>query len=171
MGSFASVPLCYNKLTYIMSKKTDTILLASDHAGFSLKNTLRDFLKEKGYEVEDMGAHELVEGDDYPEIMVPVAIRVSEKPEKIRAIILGGSGQGEAMTANRFPGVRATVYYGGNLDIVKLGREHNDSNILSLGARFVNEAEAKEAVVLWLETAFSEDERHIRRIEMLDAIM
>lgn len=78
--------------------------------------------------------------------------------------MFGGSGQGEAMVANREPGARAVVYYGGSLDIVTLGREHNNANILSLGARFVTREEAEEAVRLFLLIQFSDDERHVRRI-------
>jgi ribose 5-phosphate isomerase B len=82
---------------------------------------------------------------------------------------LGGSGEGEAISANKIDGIRATEYYGGNLEIVKLGREHNNANILSLGARFINEEEAKEAVKLFIETQFSGDERHLRRINKIDS--
>ncbi len=145
-----------------------TILFATDHAGFELKNQLVEFVKELGYETEDMGAHIFDANDDYPGIMAPTGFKVGSNPEKYKAIILGGSGQGEAIVVNRFPGVRAVVYYGGNLEIIKLSREHNDANILSLGARFLAADEAKEAVKIWLETSFSGEERHTRRITKID---
>lgn len=150
-------------------KGNQKILIASDHAGFELKNSLVAYLKEK-YEVIDMGAHLKDPLDDYPPIMAPVAMAVLQDPEHIKAIVFGGSGNGEAMVCNRFPEIRAAVYYGGPLDIVKLSREHNDANVLSLGARFINEVGMKEAVDLWLSTPFSGDERHVRRIELIDAI-
>ncbi len=146
------------------------ILLAADHAGFELKNKVLAYLNSESFDVEDMGAAAYEEGDDYPKIMVPVAMRVISDPENTRAIIFGKSGNGEAMVTNRFPGIRAAVYYGKNLEIVRLSREHNDANILSIGAGFVDEAEAKEAAKLWISTAFSADERHTRRNEMLDNI-
>ena len=93
---------------------------------------------------------------------------VSIDPENTRAIILGGSGQGEMIVANKFPNVRAVEYYENNLEIIKLSREHNDANILSLGARFIDLEEAKKAVKLWLETPFSNEERHKRRIKQID---
>lgn len=145
------------------------ILLASDHAGYELKNQIKEFLVSEGFEVEDMGAHVLNKEDNYPEIMVPVAMRVLSD-SNTRAIIFGKSGQGEAMVVNRFPGIRAIVYHGKNLEIIRLGREHNDSNILSIGAGFVEFEEAREAVRLWISTSFSNDERHIRRIEQMDNI-
>ena len=153
-----------------MSSKKPTILFAADHAGFELKDQLLTFVKDLGYVTEDFGAHTLDLDDDYPGIMAPVGFKIGSNPEKYKAIILGGSGQGEAIVANRFPGVRAVVYYGGNLEIIKLSREHNDANILSLGARFLTSDEAKEAVKLWLETPFSGEERHVRRIEQIDSI-
>ena len=146
------------------------LLVASDHAGFELKNKIKDFLVEKGIKVEDMGAHAKNPEDDYPEIMIPVAMRVVSDPENTKAIIFGKSGEGEAMVCNRFPGVHATVYHGKNLEIVKLAREHNDSNVLSIGAGFVDEEEAMEAVRLWLATPFSGDKRHVRRLEKADNI-
>jgi ribose 5-phosphate isomerase B len=144
------------------------ILIASDHAGFELKEKLKSFLKELEYEVEDKGAFEKNDNDDYPDFIAPVAEAVSKDPENVRGIVLGGSGQGEAITANRFPNVRAAVFYGSSLDIVTLSREHNNANILSLGARFLKETEAIEAVKLWLGTSFSGDERHVRRIRKID---
>lgn len=143
------------------------IYIGSDHAGFELKGKLIPFLKELGYEVEDKGAFSLDPQDDYPDFVKPVAEAVSQEPEA-KGIVLGGSGEGEAIATDKYAGVRTAVWYGGDMEVVRLSREHNDANILSLGARFINEAEAKEAVKLWLETPFSNDERHVRRIEKLE---
>ncbi len=146
------------------------IFIASDHAGFELKQALIPFLENLGHEVTDCGAKVLNPEDDYPEFISQAALGVFEDIENARGIIIGGSGQGEAIVANRLPSIRAAVYYGGNLDIVKLSREHNDANVLSLGARFVSVEEAQEAVKLWLETTFSGEERHTRRINQIDEI-
>lgn len=146
------------------------ILLGADHAGFELKNKVKDFLIAEDFEVEDMGAATLVQDDNYPEIMVPVAMRILNDPENTKAIIFGKSGQGEAMVSNRFPGVRAVVYYAKNIEIIRLSRQHNDANVLSIGADFVSEEDAIEAVRLWISTPFSGDERHVRRIEEMDNI-
>jgi ribose 5-phosphate isomerase B len=146
------------------------IYFAADHAGFEMKNELIKFVAELGYETEDCGAYELNPRDDYPEFIKKAAEKVSENPLNNKAIILGGSGEGENMVADKFPNVRSAEYYGGNLEIVKLSREHNDANVLSLAARFLSLDEAKEAVKLWLTTEFSGDERHIRRIEQMDKL-
>lgn len=146
------------------------IILAADHAGFELKNKIKELLITEGFEVEDLGAHTLVPDDNYPEIMLPVAMRIVSEPENTKAIIFGKSGQGEAIICNRFPGVRAVVYYGKNPEIIKLSREHNDANILSIGAGFVELDEAFVAIKNWISTPFSQDERHIKRIAMLDEI-
>ena len=146
-----------------------TIYFAADHAGFELKRALIPYVRDiLGHEVVDCGALEFNPDDDYPEFIRKAAEAVSKDQGNARAIILGGSGQGEAIAANRFAGVRATVYYGKDTSIVKLSREHNDSNVLSLGARFLSGDEAKEAVSLWLTTKFSNDERHKRRIAQID---
>jgi ribose 5-phosphate isomerase B len=151
--------------------KSTPIILAADHAGYKLKEEIKAFLTAKGYKTDDMGAHAYVEDDDYPSFMAQAAIRVAQDTTgHARAIIFGKSGQGEAIVANRFPGVRAVVYYGSSHDILRLSREHNDANILSIGAGFVNEAEAKEAVIQWLDTPFSGEERHQRRIDEIDSI-
>ncbi|MDP2664861.1 MAG: RpiB/LacA/LacB family sugar-phosphate isomerase [bacterium] len=143
------------------------IYLGADHAGFELKEVIKNYLKEQGKEVEDLGAFELNEEDDYPDFVRPVAKKVAENPEQNQGIVLGGSGQGEAIVANRFKGVRAAVYYGGDTEIVKLSRAHNNANILSLGARFLTKEQAIEAVDLWLKTPF-DGGHHERRIQKLD---
>ncbi len=140
-----------------------TIYLASDHAGFELKEKVKQFLKEHGHYAEDLGAFAFKQDDDYPDWIKPAAEKISKSPGD-RAIIFGGSGQGEAMVANRFKHVRATVLYKFDKDIVTLSREHNDANVLSLGARFLSEKDALRAVKLWLATDFSGEERHKRRI-------
>lgn len=154
------------------------IYIGTDHAGFGLKEKLVPYLKELGYEVEDKGAFEYNESDDYPDFIIPVAREVSKRPNDVRGIVFGGSGQGEAMTANKFSSVRAAVYYGEahfiakeiDASIIKVSREHNDSNILSLGARLITEDEMKKVVKEWLETPFVENERHRRRIEKMNRI-
>lgn len=144
------------------------IYLGADHAGFELKEEIKEYLGELGMEVEDMGAYELNEDDDYPDYILPVAEKVASTADS-QGIIFGGSGQGEDMVADKVKGIRSAVYYGGPLDVVRLSREHNDANILSLGARFINTDEAKEAVKLWLETEF-EGGRHERRVKKISEI-
>ncbi len=146
------------------------IFIASDHAGFLLKGKLIKLLGGLGMEVFDKGPSSQDDTDDYPDFIGPVAREISENPKTFRGIVIGGSGQGEAMVANRFPGVRAAVYYGGKNDVVALSREHNDANVLALGARFVTEDEARDAVKLWLKTPFSQEERHVRRIEKIEVM-
>ncbi|MEK7179552.1 MAG: RpiB/LacA/LacB family sugar-phosphate isomerase [Patescibacteria group bacterium] len=155
------------------------IYIAADHAGFALKNALTEHIRTLGYEVEDMGALSLDKDDDYPDFMMPLAKRVADEVSA-RGIIVGGSGQGEAMCANRVPGIRAAVFYGpmrvtaaldiegghseDGYDAVRLPRRHNDANVLSIGARFVSGDEADEAVRIFLETPFSGSARHARRL-------
>ena len=144
------------------------IYIGADHAGYDLKEKLKSYLiHELGHEVVDFGANELNEEDDYPDFIRPVAEAVAGDRASF-GIVLVGSGQGEAIVANRVLGVRAVVYYGYSREIIKLSREHNNANILSLGARFLSEGEARETVKLWLETDFSGEDRHIRRIKKID---
>ena len=143
------------------------IYIGADHAGYELKETLKKFLLELGHEVEDKGAFKYEPEDDYPDFILPVASAVANDPEASRGIIFGGSGQGEAMCANRVKGARASVFYGGNFEIIELSRKHNDANILSLGARFIDDEIAKKAVELWLKTSY-EGGRHERRIAKMD---
>ena len=110
------------------------IYLATDHAGFQLKEEVKKYLEEEGKEVYDCGALTLEQGDNYPPYMAAVGENIQKDAmhDPSMAIIFGGSGQGEAIVANRFRHVRAIVYAGGNLELVKLGREHNDANVLSI---------------------------------------
>jgi ribose 5-phosphate isomerase B len=156
-------------------KHNTKIYIGSDHAGFVMKEKLVPFMEELGYQVVDFGNFKYDDTDDYIDFISPVAKAVALNPESSRGIVLGGSGQGEAIVANRFPNVRATVYYGEagffpQADIIKLGREHNDSNILSLGARFLDLDTAKKAVKKWLETKFTNEERHVRRIKKIETV-
>ncbi|MEK7576835.1 MAG: RpiB/LacA/LacB family sugar-phosphate isomerase [Patescibacteria group bacterium] len=143
------------------------IYLAADHAGFELKEKIKKMLTEHGHEVVDNGAHQLTPGDDYPGYMRAVADAVARDAGSF-GVLFGGSGEGEAMVANRVKGIRAAEFYGGPLDIIKLSREHNNANILSIGARFVNGEEAERAILLWLKTDFSNEERHVRRIREIE---
>lgn len=140
------------------------VYLATDHAGFQLKEAIKKFLTEKDYEVKDFGAFSYDKHDDYPDFVRQAAEAVAKDPEQSRGIVLGASGQGEAMVANRHKGVRAAVLDMYDEEVIKLSREHNDANVLSLGARFLKEKEALKAVELWLGTPFSGEERHVRRI-------
>ena len=146
------------------------VYIASDHAGFELKEKIKNELGKLSFEVKDFGPFSYDKDDDYPDFIRLVAEAVVNDPEHSRGIILGASGQGEAIVANRFKNVRAAVFYGASnvSEIIKLSREHNNANVLSLGARFLNEEQAMSAVKLWLETPFSGEERHIRRIRKID---
>ena len=143
-----------------------TIFLGTDHAGFELKEAIKAHLDSSGYEIEDLGANWYDGEDDYPDFIRPVAEAVAKDPNS-RGIIMGGSGQGEAMSANRVKGIRAVVYYGGPDDIIKLSRQHNNANILSFGARFISEEEALIVLDVWLSLPF-EGDRHQQRIDKLD---
>ena len=144
------------------------IHLATDHAGLELKEKVKLYLSDLDYEVIDHGAYKYDALDDYPDFIFPCAIAVSNDPES-KGIILGGSGQGEAMAANRVKGVRAAVFYNGPDEIIKLSRQHNNANILSLGARFMSTEEMYKVIEVWLSTKF-ESGRHQRRIEKLDEV-
>lgn len=147
------------------------IFLGADHAGFVLKEEVKKWLQQLGYQVSDEGAFNENPDDDYPDFIRIVAARVAANPDQDRGLVFGGSGQGEAMVANRFGRVRAAVYYGGPEKIVLLSRSHNNANILSLGARFISAAQAREAIKLWLETEFPAEERHRRRIAKIDDLI
>ncbi len=146
------------------------IYIASDHAGFEMKRGLIAHLSQSGHHVYDCGPETYDPADDYPDYISRAAHYVSEKSQDIEVfgIVLGWSGQGEAIVANRFPGVRCVVYYGGTKYVLTLSREHNDANVLSLGAHFITTQEATVAVDLWLGTKFSGEARHVRRLKKID---
>ena len=154
------------------------ILVGADHRGYAHKDKLVPYLLGLGHEVEDKGAFEYNEDDDYSDFIIPVAREVSKRPNDVRGIVLGGSGQGEAMTANKFRNVRAAVYYGqgqcvvpeDGISIIKLSRADNDANVLSLGARFITEQEMFDVVKEWLETPFKNEEKYKRRNLKMDRI-
>jgi ribose 5-phosphate isomerase B len=156
------------------------VVFAADHGGFALKEKLKPFVESLGYEVMDIGAHELDMKDDYPPIIQAGAREVAKDPKNTRGIIIGGSGQGEAFAANRIKGVRAVVYYGEParkqvdadgraIDMITSTREHNDSNVLSLAGRFLSEDEAKDAVKRWLAAPFDNSSRHQKRHDLVDS--
>ncbi len=138
------------------------IAMASDHAGFSYKEQIKTVLLEQGHDVSDFGTHS-AEPVDYPDYIRPAAEAVASG-ECERGIVLGGSGNGEAMVANRVPEIRCAVCW--DLRSARLSREHNDANVLSLGQRMMSIEEALEIVDLWLKTGF-EGGRHQRRIEKM----
>ncbi len=162
------------------------IYLASDHTGFELKNKVKEFLTGEGFEVEDCGANTYDKDDDYPDFISKAAEGVSKDPEGSKGIIFGGSGEAEMMLANKFKGVRCALFYAATApvraaditgrassdpyEIIRLTREHNNANMLSIGVRFVTDEETVKAVKLWLTEPFPGDERHIRRIEKIKKI-
>ncbi len=155
------------------------VYLATDHAGFELKNKVAQFLKKEGYEVEDCGPETYDKDDDYPDFISKAAKKVSENPDHF-GIVFGGSGQGEAIVANKFKSVRCALFYGPVIppiatdvngresddpyEMLRLTREHNNSNMLSIGVRFMSADDAMNAIKLFLTSKYSGEERHARRI-------
>lgn len=144
-----------------------TVYIGADHAGFELKEGLKPFLGSLGYEVKDRGAYNFNQDDDYPDFIFSVAESMAQDNNS-KGIVIGGSGQGEAMAANKVGGVRAAVVY--DEYSAKMSRQHNDANVMAIGARTLNIEEAKKLIKLWLETPFSNEERHIRRIKKIAEI-
>ena len=143
-----------------------------------MKNVLVEYLKKPEDEIVDCGPYEYDETDDYPDYVASVASQVFQSPNDSLGIVIGGSGQGEAIMANRFPNVRAVVFNGQYVppdgrkvpNEIVFAKEHNNANVLSLGAWFLTDDEAKNAVTLWLDTPFSGDERHARRIKKIESL-
>lgn len=161
------------------------IYLATDHTGLELKEAIKKYLLDKGYEIEDCGVLEYNKDDDYPDFVSKAVAAVSKNPQH-KAIVIGASGQGEAIVANKYPNVRAAVFYTPSLvqgvaditgrvsedpfEMIRLTREHNDTNVLSLGARFLSQEDAIKAVEKWLNTPFLSESRHQRRVDKIKQI-
>ena len=141
------------------------VFLGTDHAGYDLKEHLRAWLVAEGHEVVDCGATAFDPEDDYPSFCIEAARRAVA--EGGYAVVLGGSGNGEQMSANKVPGARAALCW--SAEIARLAREHNDANVCSLGARFLSDDDAVEVVRTFLSTAFTGDDRHVRRIAEISA--
>lgn len=139
------------------------LLIASDHAGFELKERLEQALRERGYDVEDLGTNSEA-STDYPDYAHPLAERVS-RGDVERGVLLCGTGLGMSYTANRYPHVRAAVAW--NAEVARLAREHNDANVLVLPARFVSPEQGLEILTTWLDTEFAGG-RHARRVEKIE---
>jgi ribose 5-phosphate isomerase B len=161
------------------------IALACDHAGFEQLKDLQFFLESQGHTCQNFGPKTLNINDDYPDYIFLAAQAVASGACE-RGIVMGSSGQGEAIAANRLKGVRCGVYYGPDVvgriidangrvssspyEIVRLTRQHNDANMLSIAARFVSMSDIQNVVKLWLDTPFSGEARHVRRIDKLDRL-
>jgi ribose 5-phosphate isomerase B len=140
------------------------VFLGSDHAGFALKARLVDHLTAAGHEPIDCGPFAYDPEDDYPPFVIAAAAATAAEQGSL-GVVIGGSGNGEAIAANKVPGIRAALAW--TLETAQLGRQHNNANVISLGARMVSEDEAVAFVDAFLATPFSGEERHARRIEML----
>lgn len=161
------------------------VAITTDHAGFEALKELKLFLESMGHDCVDFGPESLDMDDDYPDFMLPAARAVADGDCEC-GIVMGGSGQGEAMAMNRIKGVRCALFYSPAIakvaidaeghvsndpyEIIKLARQHNDANVLSLSGRFLTLDQMKVAIEVWFGTPFSGAERHTRRIRKLDAI-
>ena len=161
------------------------IALSTDHAGFEQLKQLKDYLTSRGHECLDFGPKAYEPDDDYPDLILPAAKAVAGGEAEL-GIIRGSSGQGEAMTANRVKGVRCALYYGpasppsavdvsgkaaeDEFEILRLSKEHNNANMLSIAARFLSQQQIQQAVDIWINAPFTAVERHSRRIQKIDEL-
>lgn len=143
------------------------VYLGADHGGYQLKEKIKILLAEDGQEIEDLGADSINPEDDYPDFIIPVARKVASSPGSL-GIIIGRSGNGEAMVANKIKSIRAAVCL--NEEMAKKAKEHNNANVLSLGADYIDEETTKAIVKAFLETPFSNAERHIRRLKKIEEL-
>ena len=137
------------------------IYIAADHAGFLLKEQIKQSLREKGHQVEDVGNSKLDTADDYPDFVIPAAEKVAKDPEGM-GIVLGRSGNGEVIAANKVKGVRAALCL--DEEMARLARNDNNANVLALGVNFVDGLKAEKIVEVFLDTPFPEEKRHARRV-------
>jgi len=149
-------------------KGTTKVYLGADHGGFAAKEEIKKQLLEQKYEVEDMGAHTLVKSDDYPPYAAAVAKKVSENPKENRGIVLCRSGIGVDIVANKFKGVRSGLVF--TEEMAQKAREHDDTNVLAIAADYLSRDRIINIVKIWLETPFSGEERHTRRLKQIEEI-
>ncbi len=140
------------------------IHIGSDHAGLELKAELIKYLSDKGYDVTDHGPHEYDALDDYPDFCIPAAEAVAQDPSSL-GIVLGGSGNGEQIAANKVKGVRAALAW--SIETAKLARDHNNANVIAVGGRMHEISFVKEIIDAFIGQPFSNDERHVRRIKKI----
>jgi ribose 5-phosphate isomerase B len=138
--------------------------IGSDHAGLELKNELLAHLVNNGHDVTDHGPYEYDALDDYPDFCIPAAQAVSKDPASL-GVVIGGSGNGEQVSANKVKGIRAVLAW--SIETAKLGKEHNNANVVSIGGRMHSIDQCKEIIDAFIATPFSNDERHIRRIDKI----
>lgn len=143
------------------------VYLGADHGGYELKKEIKNYLSEHDVEVDDLGATTLDPDDDYTDFIIPVARKVASDPDSL-GIIIGRSGNGEVIAANKIDGVRAAICL--NEKMAEKARDHNNANILSLGADYISLEEAKKIVQKFLDTPFSNEERHVRRLKKIEEI-
>lgn len=144
------------------------IYLAADHGGYQTKEELKAYLNELDFEFEDLGAADLNPNDDYVDFAAKVAKKVAENPEESKGVMICRSGIGMDIVANKFKGVRSAQVF--NSEMAKKSREHNDANVLSLAADYIDKEIIREIVKVWLETEFSGEERHVRRLDKIKEI-
>lgn len=141
------------------------IYIAADHNGFKMKNEIGEWLEKEGYDVEDMGPKEFNKADDYPDFGIKVAEEVTKDTDNNFGILVCGSGVGMSVIADKVKGVRAALIH--DPAIARVAQKDDDINILALGASFIGLNRAKEVIEVWLNTPFSNEERHIRRVKKI----
>ena len=149
--------------------KKQVIYISGDHAGFKIKQKIIPWLEKQGHKVIDCGPFKYKKDDDYPDFVIPMAKKVAKNKDS-RGVIIAGSGQGEVVAANRIRGIRTVLYYGyvSPQRVLKLSRAHNDSNVISMGAKVLSVKQIKQAIKIWLAAPFSNSTRHKRRLKKLD---